>query len=141
MTISEKLLEIRDYTKQGYSPVIDYESWRVAILNYTDELLPENIKTISRHDETDEVFVLLQGRCVLFLGLGNQEITDIFGEDMQPMKIYNIKKAVWHTHTLSKDAMVLIVENKDTTVDNSPVRELSDNQRKTIIEQTKALWD
>ena len=30
-------IEIKEYTEPGYSPVIDYESWRVAILNDIDE--------------------------------------------------------------------------------------------------------
>ena len=41
--IPETLLEIHDYNGEGYRPLIDYGAWRVAILNYIDELLPENI--------------------------------------------------------------------------------------------------
>ncbi len=35
MACNEKLLEEREYTGEGYSPVVDYGAWRVAILNYT----------------------------------------------------------------------------------------------------------
>ena len=93
-TISEKLLEVRDYTKEGYSPVVDYDTWRVAVLNYSNDLLPVNIKAMQRHNETDEVFVLLSGRCILFIGDGDEIVTDIFAENMQPFKIYNVKKSV-----------------------------------------------
>ena len=34
-------------------------------------------------------------------------------------KIYNVKKASWHALSMSKDAKVLIVENDDTTRENS----------------------
>ncbi|MGM0415158.1 MAG: hypothetical protein ACQEQP_08290, partial [Bacillota bacterium] len=115
MDIDKKLLEIKTYNEEGYSPVIDYNSWRVAVLNYCDELLPENITKMQRHDETDEVFILLKGNCILFLGEGENKITNIYARSMEPLKLYNIKRAVWHSHTLSEDAMVLIVENKDTT--------------------------
>jgi hypothetical protein len=141
MTISEKLLEIRDYTDEGYRPVVDYGSWRVAILNFSDDLLPENLIKMQRHNETDEVFVLLRGRCILFLGEGDKEITSIHAEDMSLFKIYNVKKAAWHTHTLSRDAMVLIVENRDTTYDNSPFCNLTGICQETICNMTKGLWN
>lgn len=134
MDIDKKLLEIKTYNEEGYSPVIDYNSWRVAVLNYCDELLPENITKMQRHDETDEVFILLKGNCILFLGEGENKITNIYARSMEPLKLYNIKRAVWHSHTLSEDAMVLIVENKDTTIVNSPEIKLNESQRNKLIE-------
>ncbi|RPH52242.1 MAG: hypothetical protein EHM85_03475 [Desulfobacteraceae bacterium] len=139
--ISKKLLEVRDYDKEGYSPVVDYATWRVAILNFSNDLLPEKIEAMQRHNETDEVFVLLCGECILFIGEGNEKITEIFAENMQPFKIYNVKKSVWHTHTLSRDAKVLIVENRNTTFDNSPFCSLAVAQRENIAELTSGLWD
>ncbi len=139
--ISDKLLEVRDYIKEGYSPVVDYATWRVAVLNFSKDLLPENITAMQRHDETDEVFVLLRGRCILFIGEGDKKVMDIFAENMQPFKIYNVKKSVWHTHTLSRDAKVLIVENRNTTLDNSPFSSLTVSQRTKITELTSEFRD
>jgi len=139
--ISDKLLEVRDYVKEGYSPVVDHAEWRVAILNFSNDLLPENITAMQRHDETDEVFVLLRGRCMLFIGEGDKKVTDIFAENMQPFKIYNIKKSVWHTHTLSRNAKVLIVENRNTTLDNSPFSSLTVSQKAKIAELTSESRD
>lgn len=134
MKISETLLEIRHHTDKGYKPVIDFNTWRVAILNYSEDLKPENLSAMQRHEETDEVFVLLKGRCLLFIGDGQASVTAIYAEDMRPCRAYNVKKGVWHTHTLSKDAMVLIVENRDTTYDNSPFCSLQAQQRRMIVE-------
>jgi hypothetical protein len=138
--IDEKLLEIRGYDGTGYKPLVDYDKWRVAILRYSDDLLSERIFTMQRHDETDEVFVLLEGRCILFLGKGNETITSITAVDMVPRKLYNIKRGVWHSHTLTNDASVLIVENADTTAQNSPKMFLNDNQRRRIVDITRELW-
>ncbi|MFH2047641.1 MAG: hypothetical protein ABIK92_21145 [Pseudomonadota bacterium] len=137
----EKLLDICDYTKEGYRPVVDYGAWRVAILNFSDDLLPQNLAAMQRHDETDEVFVLLRGRCILFIGDGSKTVTHIHAENMQPFKIYNVKKSAWHTHTLSRDAMVLIVENRETTFDNSPFCPLTETQKNTVIDMVHKLWD
>ena len=134
------LLEVSDYTGEGYRPLIDYGQWRVAILRYIDELLPENIGKMQRHDETDEVFVLLNGRCILFLGEGDQTVDAIHAEDMQPLKLYNVKRGAWHSHTLDEVATVLIVENCDTTLANSPEIDLTADQRRQLIELTRAAW-
>lgn len=139
MPITEDLLEVRDHTTEGYKPVVDFEAWRVAVLNYSSELRPENITTMQRHNETDEVFILLRGRCILFLGQGDYTVTQVFAEDMIPLKIYNVKKGAWHNHTLSEDAMVLIVENRDTTYDNSPFCQLTEAQQEQIVELTGVL--
>jgi ureidoglycolate hydrolase len=137
MAVPGNLLEISEYTGLGYQPVVDYGAWRIAILRYIDELLPQNIQKMQRHSLTDEVFVLLSGRCILFIGDGDDQIATIYGQDMQPYKLYNVKKGSWHTHTLSEDGMVLIVENQDTGLENSPEIELDISQRNKIIEITQ----
>lgn len=138
--IDEKMLEIRGYEGEGYKPLIDYDKWRVAILRYGDDLLPDRIFAMQRHNETDEVFVLLEGRCILFLGKGTDTITSITAVDMVPRKLYNVRRGVWHSHTLNKDASVLIVENSDTTIQNSPKLLLNDDQRRQIVNITHELW-
>lgn len=119
----EHLVQQREYTGEGYSPVVDFGSWRVAILNFHPELLPENIEKFHCHDETDEVFVLLQGSCKLYIGEADPDdaghIIAIHCINMQPGKMYNVKSGVWHSHTPSINAMVLIVENRDTDSSNS----------------------
>ena len=140
MSISENLLEVRQYDGDGYRPIIDYGAWRVAILRYHTELEPDAISTMQRHDETDEVFVLLSGQCILFLGEGGEEIGTIHAVDLQPLKAYNVKKGAWHTHTLSEDATVLIVENQDTNTTNSPTRSLAMEQCSTIAGKVKQIW-
>lgn len=139
-TLAEQFLTVHEYQGEGYQPLVDYQSWRVAILRYIDELLPENLTAMQRHDETDEIFVLLNGRCLLFLGDGAEEVGTIHAVDMEPMKLYNVKRACWHTHTLSEDATVLIVENQDTTEANSPSLPLSPAQRAEIASLTAQVW-
>jgi hypothetical protein len=140
MAVPENLLGIHQYLDMGYKPLIDYGEWRVAILRHIDELEPQNLTKMQRHDETDEVFVLLEGRCILFLGEGDDEIAAIHAQDMEPLKLYNVRRSCWHTHTLSEDATVLIVENRDTSDHNSPEIELDQEQRANILALTQHLW-
>ena len=140
MSIDERLLEIRSYNDEGYMPLVDYENWRVAILRFEEGLLPEKIVDMQRHDETDEVFVLLAGRCILLLGEGSNEVTAIHADDMQPLNVYNVKKGCWHHHALSEDAVVLIVENRDTVEANSPKVPLKPAQTEQIVNLCRQLW-
>lgn len=133
--MDKDLIEVSEYTGPGYAPVITYGEWRVAILNYIDELETENIRRVQYHAETDEVFVLLKGEAILFIA-GNGRIPgDIEAVVLEPYKMYNVKKGTWHTHTLSHDAMCLIIENSNTEDDiNSPRVYLTDEQRKQMAD-------
>lgn len=127
-------IEIKEYTAPGYAPVIDYESWRVAVLNDCEELNVPNLKTMQRHLLSDEVFVLLKGSCTLFLGGSGDSVGKIRDVILEPCKCYNVKAGVWHTHTLTPGSSVLIVENRDTCDSNSPTVKLSERQ----IEELRA---
>jgi len=140
MSVDQRLLEIMECTQEGYQPCVDYGEWRVAILRYIDELAPANIDAMECHHQTDEVFVLLNGRCILFIGDGESEIETIHPVDMLPRKIYNVKRGAYHTHTLSDDAVVLIVENQDTGPMNSDRLTLRAEHRKQIISKTRMQW-
>ncbi len=140
MTVQKPLLEIETYDAEGYRPLVDYGAWRVAMLRYHPELLPRNIVDMQKHDETDEIFVLLAGHCILFLADGDTQPGAIQAHDMEPLKVYNVKRSAWHTHTLSLDASVLIVENRDTTLENSPKCGLSAAQRETLVRLTEKAW-
>jgi hypothetical protein len=139
--ISESLIEVREHNEPDYMPLIDYQSWRVALINYTTDYLPEKINRMQKHTETDEVFVLLTGRCILFLGEGDESVTKVHALDMELHKLYNVKKGAWHSHTFSEDAKVLIVENLDTVYENSPFVDLSESQQREIVALTKELWN
>lgn len=129
-------IEISSYEGEGYQPVIDYQSWRVAILNYCEELEVPNLKTMQKHMESDEVFVLLRGNCILFSGGSGEEINSMDAVLMKPLQLYNVKRGVWHTHTLDKEGMVLIVENQDTGDANSPTISMTEDQ----VQQLKQLY-
>lgn len=140
MTIDPSHLEILSHEGPGFRPLVDYGAWRVAVLNYVDHLLPQNLTDMQRHDETDEVFVLLRGRCILFIGDGDDEAGAVHAVDMAPLTVYNVKRGTWHNHTLSEDASVMVVENRETTLENSPFCPLSPEQTAIIVEDTRRLW-
>lgn len=127
-------LEVSSFNGEGYLPLIDFESWRVAELRYIDELEPDRIDNMQKHNETDEIFVVLEGDFTLFLGGNGYEIGEIEAIKLEPLKLYNVKKGTFHTHTPEKNCTCLIVENKNTTDDNSPKIKITKEQSNKIVE-------
>jgi ureidoglycolate hydrolase len=128
------LLEIMEHHGNGYQPLVDFGSWRVAILRSEEGSQPLEIKFMERHTHTDEIFVLLAGKATLIVGEmgGNEDV--VLPQVMEMGKLYNVKQNAWHTCLLSPDASLLIVENSDTGGENTEYYEIKDESRKRIIE-------
>lgn len=134
------LIEIVEYEGASYRPLVDYDAWRVALMNGLGTRRLEEIERFNKHTETDEVFVLLRGRCILFVASGGHEVEHIEAVDLEPYKLYNVKRSVWHNHVLSDDAKVLVVENRNTVAENSPGCPLSGPQKQRLRELKAGLW-
>lgn len=129
-------LEIHPWTGDGYKPLVYFEGWLVATLNWEPLFDWPNVGQIERHNATDEVFVLTKGRGVLFVVSpdGQMQI-----EDMQPGVVYNVPQGVWHNLVATRDASWIIVENPDTSKDNSEYRQL-DPAEKAQLEAALPAW-
>jgi hypothetical protein len=136
--MDESLLEISSYEGIGYQPLVDYGDWRVAILNYLDNVRPDLNNIMERHTETDEVFVLLRGKGVMLMGGNGPQADRVEPEVMAPGKLYNAKRNAWHTILMSRDASVLLVENKDTGDANSEHCTISPDLHRQVMEIAKS---
>ena len=111
-------IEIYDYTGESYMPAMSFGKWRVAYLNDAEVFREENFCQMERHNETDEVFILLEGKATLIIG---EEMNRI---EMEPHKLYNIPLGVWHNIITTEGTRVLIVENEDTGLKNSEIKSI-----------------
>lgn len=117
-----------DFPEADYLPLKDFEGWRVAVLKYCENTKLEQISWMQKHLETDEVFVLLQGHCTLLLAGDEDTPQSVKLIEMEPHKLYNIKKGYWHNHILDELGEVLIVENRNTSDDNSPTYYMNEEE-------------
>ena len=85
-------------------------------------------RSMQKHMETDEVFALLDGNCTLILAGDGDKPENYEMVKMEPHKLYNIKSGFWHNHVLDENGEVLIVENRDTTDDNSPTYHMDNGE-------------
>jgi hypothetical protein len=125
--------EIFAYEGSGYQKLLAYNEWRVAVLNYTSELKLENLQYVECHLYTDEVFILLEGEAsLIFARLEKDQITDFEVVKLEKNKVYNVKAGTYHTHILSHDCRLLIVEQEDTHFNNSPRYYLNENEKQRL---------
>lgn len=76
-------LDIHEYSGSGFQPMISFGTWRIAMA--CGSQIP--ITTLSRHLETDEVFVLLKGTCTLYLGGNGAAPSSTSIVPMEPLAI------------------------------------------------------
>lgn len=114
-------IERRDYPASGYAPVVDSGGWRVAVLRFCADLRIENIHTMQKHRESDEVFVLTAGSCTLFEAGRGEAPGAVRAVPLTPHCAYVVPKGVWHNHIMDEAGEVVIAENRDTCDANSPV--------------------
>lgn len=132
--MDERLVEVRNYTGDGFKSLVFFRDWRVAILNYVDGIHPYKNKTMERHMATDEVFVLTRGRGFLLIGGNGPEPEGVYPQAMEIGTIYNVRQGTWHTILLSRDASVLIVEQANTGEHNSEFAALSSEFHRQLVE-------
>jgi hypothetical protein len=122
--------EMYEWTDQGYSPLVFSHDWQVALLNWEPIFDLDKMGEIERHNNTDEVFVLIKGRAVLF----SIDKEGLQVSDMHPGAIYNVLKGAWHNLISSRDATWIIVENRGTHLTDVETRLLTPEEKSDIQE-------
>jgi len=135
--MATSLCEILDCGPAGYSPLVDHGSWRVASLRPVFPLPAEQLEVVERHTQSDEVFVLLKGKVVLVIAGRGLKPGSIQPLVMEPGKVYNVRRDTWHTALLSRDSLVLVVENRDTGAANTEFAPLSPVQ----LSRMREIWE
>jgi len=102
-------MEILGYSGEDFKKVLEFEGWKIGFLRYSERF--SEYKSRERHLKTDEAFILLEGEATLY------EKEKIY--KMEKCKVYNVKKGLWHHIVVSKDATVLVVENSNTSMENT----------------------
>ena len=97
------------FTEEGWKVLIESGEWKIGMLRHNERF--GAFRELERHMLTDEVFVLLEGSATLY--------TDSEQADMKPLTVYNIPAGIWHHIVVSEDASVLVIENRNTSKENT----------------------
>jgi len=109
--------------------VYENEKWMVGIKNWKPANDITGIDCLERHNETDELFVLIAGSCTLLIATENPaSALDIKATAMEQNKVYNIPRSLWHNTVTTQDTKLILVEDSSTGAANSEVRPLDATQ-------------
>lgn len=116
------------YEGEGMVRVYENGKWMVGIKNWKPMNDLCGIDRLERHNETDESFVLIDGKCTLFFANETLNGLDINYVPMEPFKVYTIPATLWHNTVTQKDTKLILIEDSDTNASNSNELPLSNAQ-------------
>ena len=129
-----------EHTAEGLSPALTSEDgWDVMLLNCADRLKVGNAKDMHKHSMTRECFALIKGRAVLYTAGGMDAPENIEARELQIGTICVVPKNIWHATVMTEDAKILLVENSDTTTENTFRCPLTETQIESITSMANEL--
>lgn len=135
-----KLILVSEHDAGGTGAFVACNQFLVSILNPLPRLCPEQTVSMQKHNETEECFVLLRGRAMLYVADGEQAPGRIEAHLLEPGKIFTVPRGVWHSPVMSPDAKILLVEDRNTGNDNSPRVPLTEDQKAVVVALGKQHW-
>lgn len=117
-----------EFGEEGLKRVYENDKWMVGVKNWKPANDIANIDCLERHNETDELFVLLAGSCTLLSAVEEGGRLAIKATAMEPMKVYNIPRSLWHNTVTTKATKLILVEDVSTGAKNSDLLQLSAEQ-------------
>lgn len=128
-----------DIRSDGYARRYRFQKWLIAGNSYrrgTND--PRGVRTLGRHFQTDEAFVLLEGSGFLITAGKADTPEYLAAHPLEAGKLMIVEQREWHALILHKGAQVLIVENAETGAENSGTWVLSEEQKRYIEQKTEA---
>ena len=120
------------YEGKGLVRVFENEKWMVGIKNWKPENDISGLTCLERHNITDELFILLAGRCTLLYANETDKGLVIEKVEMEPMKVYNIPTGLWHNTVTEPGVKLILVEDSACSGNNSDILGLTEAQLETV---------
>ncbi len=120
------------FEETGLKRVYENKDWTVGIKNWKPENDLSGFTNIERHNESDELFILLDGNCTLIFANEVDGKLEFDHVKMEQNHVYNIPKTLWHNTITSKDVKLALIEYSSTGMENSNILDLTEEQVKEI---------
>src|SRR3954470_19207079 len=124
--VPQELVAIGEYFGNGFQPVLNFSGWRVAMKRFADSTHPANFHSVDRHNETNEVFILTEGKAEMLLMEGKQQPTTFHLFPMQLNVAYSVQQSAWHHVFMAEGSHIIVFERSDTSRINSDQAELDE---------------
>ena len=122
------VMEILGSEAEGFCAIKSTEHWTVAIINDSAAMHLENVESVSRHNETDEVFVLLAGKACVYVGGGEKTPVTLRRHELECGKAFVVTRGSWHATVTTPGCKIFVTENAGTgsaNTDRIPVSDVN----------------
>ena len=110
---------------EGFEPIFHTPNFKCAFITLSPQYAFGEIKEMKRHNDSDEVFVLLSGSAVLLTReKGSTEYTKTV---LEYHTAYNMQQGTWHYLAVSEDALVFVAESGSMEKENTETLSLETN--------------
>jgi len=137
--MTPNLIETYGHHGQGYDPYFIKDNWQVAQLNYMPLQGLTDIGKMDMHQQTDEVFILIQGRAVLIAAEQEKDAFSFECIDMKRGLTYNIPVNVWHNIAMDEHAKLIIVEKSYTHTSDCIYKPLNEEEKIDLSNKIREL--
>lgn len=99
---------------KGFRVMHEYGGWRIAYHAYEEKINSiRALKNWGVHVDSDEAFVLVEGKAVLATSGTLEQPAPAIVEEIRPGNLYVVEHGERHAIALAEGAAVLIMENRD----------------------------
>ena len=103
--------------KKGFCIVERSKNYACVFLTHEAQYACGEFRKMKRHNDSDEVFVLIEGRAKLLT-----MVDGVYSETPLEKGIaYVVETATWHALAVSEDALLFVTENHDVIPEHSDV--------------------
>ena len=117
--------EIYSHEAEGIQCVFDNKKWVVCIKNWKPNNDAAQIEYLEIHHETDEQFILAEGKALLLAASRSARGFDIQVIPMERWKVYNVPQETWFNTITQRDTKLVYVQDAGTTGDNSEYQNMT----------------
>ena len=107
------MIEINNTYTPGFCGMTESDTWKVVFVTPAPVYGP--LQEMKRHNDTDEVFVLIRGTATMYT-LENDQVVSF---PMEKETVYNIRRGTWHHLHLQPDAFLIAAENSKMSPQNT----------------------
>lgn len=110
--------------KSGFDAFISNEDFKCAFITAHSQYSFGRIKLIKRHNDSDEIYVLLKGKARVVTADSLEG--DFCKTDLVPNIAYNVVKTTWHYLAVSDDAVIFVAESGKVSPINTDTEDIFD---------------
>lgn len=124
---------------EGIKCVYDNGNWVICIKNWKPNNDIECIERLEVHHESDEQFILLEGKAILLIADREERFDSTKMISMEKGKVYNVPKETWFNTITEKATKLVYVQDAGTSEKNSEYKAFTEEQKKRIYTEAKEI--